>query len=50
MCGLAPEVDAIRAQFGLIMQDQCLPETLTHKMCQNRGLCQTHTAPPTSAL
>ena len=51
MCGLAGEADAIDigAQFGLTTQDQCSPETLLHKTRQNRGLRQTHAAPPTSA-
>jgi len=49
MCGLAAEVDAIGAQFGLTTRDWCLPETLPHKTGHNRGLRQTHAAPPTSA-
>ena len=34
------------AEFSLTTQDWCSPETLPHKMHQNRGLHQTHVAPP----
>ena len=35
--------------FPLVRETTCSPETIPHKVHQNRGLRQTHTSPPTSA-
>ena len=48
MCGLAAEVDAIMGAIT-VWSDQGEPETQLHLTRQNRGLCQTHKAPPDSA-